>query len=335
MPVSKTVEELTSFYNTELYSSLEDFEKKRKKLRFQIIFIFIIIFWNMATVYFFFFYGENDSINILIFFIAVLFALTSFLYKYLKRDYRSEFKENIIKPLIKELDSNLHYSANLHINKVIFNNSQLFSKPDKFNGNDFIVGEIDSTKIQFSDIHAQKKYKDSKGRTKYSTIFQGLFIIADFNKDFHGRTIILPDLAQSSFGNIIGSWLQSKNASRDELVKMDNPTFEKEFVVYSTDQIEARYILSHSFMERLLNFREKTNREISISFVKNSIHIAINYGKDLFEPSVFKSLLNDEITKEYIETLVLAASIVEELKLNERLYFFFHLLKPILFYSLL
>lgn len=166
----------------------------------------------------------------------------------------------------------------------------------------------------------KKKHKDSKGRTKYSTIFQGLFIIANFNKNFQGRTIVLPDLAQNSFGDIIGSWLQSKNAARDELVKMDNPTFEKEFVIYSTDQIEARYILSHTLMQNLLNFKQKTKHDISISFVKNNIHLAINYGKDLFEPTVFKSLLNDEITKEYIETLVLALSTVEELKLNERLW---------------
>lgn len=320
MPANKTVEELTNFYSTNLFPTLEKFEEKRKKLRFQIIFIFIIIFWNMATIYFFFFYGEQESINILFFFIAILFASSSFLYKYLKRDYRSEFKENVIKPLIKELDSNLHYSANLHIAKKSFNDSQLFRTPDKFTGNDFIIGQIDSTQIQFSDIHAQKKYKDSKGRTKYSTIFQGLFIISDFNKNFSGRTVVLPDLAQNSFGDIIGSWLQSKNSSRDELVKMDNPTFEKEFVVYSTDQIEARYILSHTLMENLLNFKEKTNHEVSISFVKNNIHLAINYGKDLFEPTVFKSLLNDEITKEYIETLILALSIVEELKLNNKLW---------------
>ena len=316
----KTVEQLTSFYHTNLYPILEEFEEKRKKLRFKILFIFAIVFWNMTTIYLFFFFGKEASVDILFFFIAIFFAFSSFLYKYLKRDYRSEFKENIIKPLIKELDPNLHYSANLHINKETFIKSKLFSTPDKFSGNDFIIGQIDSTKIEFSDIHAQKKYKDSKGKTRYSTIFQGLFIIADFNKNFHGETIILPDLAQNSFGEIIGSWLQSKNSSKGELVKMDNAIFEKEFVVYSDDQIEARYILTHTLMERLLNFRKKSKHEILISFVENNIHLAINYKKDLFEPTVFKSLLNEEITNEYIHTLVLALSIVEELKLNDRLW---------------
>ena len=35
-------------------------------------------------------------------------------------------------------------------------------------------------------------------------------------------------------------------------MKLENPDFEKTFDVYSTDQIEARYLLSPSMMERLL-----------------------------------------------------------------------------------
>lgn len=101
---------------------------------------------------------------------------------------------------------------------------------------------------------------------------------------------------------------------------MDNPNFEKEFVIYSNDQIEARYILTHSLMESILDFKKKTNHNLSISFVQKNIYLAIDYGKDLFEPSVFKSLLNDEITKEYINTLVLAVSIVKELNLNKKLW---------------
>ena len=94
-------------------------------------------------------------------------------------------------------------------------------------GNDFVRGEIDSINIQFSDIHAEQRHKDSKGNTSWSTIFQGLFIVSEFNKTFHGKTVILPDSAQSTFGDLVGGWLQSKNMSRDELVKMDNPDFEK------------------------------------------------------------------------------------------------------------
>lgn len=316
----KSIEELTSFYNSKLYPSLEKFEQRRKKLRNRVIFFYILLIWNAIAIYFIFFHHTSQANDSVPYFISAVIIAGSFLYKYLKRDYRKEFKEEIIKPIIKELDSNLNYSSNNHISRSMFNRSELFSKPDKFSGNDFIIGQLDKTQIQFSDIHAQKEYTDSKGRKRYSTIFQGLFIIADFNKNFYGRTTILPDLAQSIFGDLVGNWLQSKNLSRDELVKMDNNEFEKEFVVYSTDQIEARYILTPSLMQMILDYRKNVNKPIYISFVDNHLHIAINYDKDLFEPRVFASLLDESLTKEYINNLYLAVSIVEELKLNDRLW---------------
>lgn len=316
----KTVEELTSFYTNQLRPILEQFEEKRKKLRNQILFISFIVLWNIAVIYFFFLSSIDSNSQILQFGIFLTIAIISFLYKYLQRDYRSEFKEQVIKPLIHELEPNLNYLEHAHVTQEIFERSELFSKPDKFSGNDFVSGILGKTQIQFSDIHAQKKHKDNKGKTKYSTIFQGLFIVAQFNKNFNARTVVLPDLAQSTFGNLIGSWLQSKNLSRDELIKMDNPEFEKYFVVYGTDQIEARYILTHSMMENLLEFQKKSNHDISLSFIEDHIHLAIHYGKDLFEPTVFRSILDEKITKEYIEVLHLAVSIVEQLQLNERLW---------------
>lgn len=159
MPSNKTVEELTSFYFTNLYPNLKKLEEKRKKLRFKLLFIFFIILWNMATLYFFFFFGGTNSMDAFVFLIIAFFILSSFLFRYLKRDYRSEFKKNIIEPLIKELDSNLHYSPNLYVQKKDFDNSLLFEKPHRFRGNDFIMGEIDSIKIQFSDVHAEKNIK--------------------------------------------------------------------------------------------------------------------------------------------------------------------------------
>jgi hypothetical protein len=131
---------------------------------------------------------------------------------------------------------------------------------------------------------------------------------------------VLPDTAQNTFGDLIGQWLQSNNAMRGELVKMDDPEFEREFVVYSSDQIEARYILTHALMKKLLNYKKRTKQDIFVSFTNKNIHLAIAYNKDLFEPSVFSSLLNYKIAMEYVQTLHLATGIVEELKLNTKLW---------------
>lgn len=317
----KSISELTDFYYKTLHPELEKLEKERKALRAR-IFILAVPFILISLLIAYTFREAITEDPPVIFFILLPASLLGFiLYNHLIKDYVQEFKMKIIKPLIKAIDERLLYSSGQRVSQSLFERSKLFPATiDRINGNDYVNGIIDGVKIEFSDLHAEKRHKDSKGRESWSTIFQGIFIVAEFNKNFHGNTVILPDTAQDTFGDLIGSWLQSKNISRDELVKMDNIEFEKKFVVYSSDQIEARYILSHSFMEKLLIFRRKSKHPLFVSFVRNHIHIAVEYNKDLFEPSVFHSLLKYKIAMEYVETLHLAIGIVQELKLNQKLW---------------
>jgi len=317
----KSISELTDFYYKDLYPELQKLEKEREKLRSRVISIAIpAVILALIVAYLF-----RDAIALepmsLMFIFIPLSAGGAFLYKYLIKDYVEEFKFKIIRPLIKAIDDRLEYSSQDHVRQTLFERSHIFkSRIDRMSGNDYVQGIIDDTKIEFSDILAEKRTKDSKGNSHWHTVFQGIFIVGEFNKNFYGKTIILPDTAQSTFGDLFGNWLQSKNTQRDELVKMDSPDFEKEFVVYSNDQIEARYILSHSLMQKILTFKKKSEHPISISFVHNHIHIAVAYNKDLFEPSVFHSLLKYKIAMEYVKTLHLAIGIVEELKLNQKIW---------------
>ncbi len=309
----KSISDLTDFYYKNLFPTLEKLESDRKSLRHKIIVVGVIY----TTVFALLAYELSDYLDFIFFAYA---ALGAFIYKFMVHDYTHDFKMSIIKPLIHAIDDSLLYSSTTHISEYLFNRSDLFSKPDRMNGNDYVKGNIDGINIQFSDIHAEKRHRNNKGRDSWSTIFQGLFIVADFNKHFQGETVVLPDTAQSTFGNLIGNWLQSKNMAREELVKMDDPEFEKEFVVYSTDQVEARYILSHSLMKKLLLFRQRSAHPISISFIGSHIHMAINYDKDLFEPSIFRSLLDYKVAMDYVKNLHLAISVVQELKLNKKLW---------------
>lgn len=309
----KSVSSLTDFYYKDLFPALQKLENERKNLKHRVIFITITITALLSMLG----YTLKSYYDFILFLYITLIAL---LYKFMIKDYTVEFKTNIIKPLIHAIDEKLLYSYADYIPEYLFERSKLFETPDKISGNDFVKGSIDGINIQFSDIHAQKKNENSRGKDTWSTMFQGLFIIADFNKHFNAQTVVLPDSAQKRFGDLIGHWLQSNNASREELVKMDNPDFEKEFVVYSSNQIEARYILSHSLMKKLLDFKHKSKHDIHISFIDRQIYIAIEYDRDLFEPSLFHSLLDYKVAMDYVKTLHLALGVVEELKLNQKLW---------------
>ena len=177
--------------------------------------------------------------------------------------------------------------------------------------------------MKFSEMHAEYKTEttDSKGRrhTQWHTIFKGLFFIGDFNKHFSGKTVVLPDTAERLFG-LLGKTLQSVFKHSGELIKLEDPEFEKHFVVYGSDQVEARYILSTSLMKRITDFRSKHGKPVYVSFVRSCVHVAVTTGKNMFEPRILRSLLDFEMAEDYLEDLEFALGIVEDLNLNTRIW---------------
>ena len=317
----KSISELTDFYYKTLAPVLQELEKERKGVKNRVIklgisYLVIVAFTGLLILRY-----SDGQIDMFLFFCFAAFTLGVILYKYLVKGYKSTFKEKIITPLIQELDKNLEYLPQKHIDETYFTRSKFFtSRPDRVSGNDYIHGKIDGVPIQLSDFHAERRYQDSKGNITWRTMFQGLFIVSEFNKNFQGQTVVLPDKAQHTFGDLVGNWLQSNNFSRNELVKMDDPEFEKEFVVYATDQVEARYILTHTLMQKLLHYKKESEHPLYTSFVGGNIYLAIDYNKDLFEASVFHSLLKYKIAMEYLKTLQLGVGVVKELNLNQKLW---------------
>jgi hypothetical protein len=122
----------------------------------------------------------------------------------------------------------------------------------------------------------------------------------------------------------MGAWISEKlpvfsNSGKD-IVKLENMEFSKSFVTYSTDQIEARYILTPSMMERLCKLNDKTRDTISLSFNGSYIFIAFPLSKDYFEPPVFKTLLDGKFLEEDLEVIRFMYGIVAELDLNTRIW---------------
>lgn len=317
----KSTSQLTDFYYKELYPSLSELEKKRTHILSQLKW-----YGTMGAVVFALtalWMGKSFGLlHPLMMGIVIGFAaLASMTFRFMTQGYAKDFKARIIAPLIRAIDPHLLYNPDFMVSQHLFSRCGLFQHDiDRYGGNDYVKGSIDGVNLEFSDVHAEYQTKDSKGRTQWHTLFRGLFLVAEFNKHFKSRTVILPDLAEKTFGNLIGGWLQSKNKTRDPVIQLDDPEFEKKFVVYGNDPIEARYILNHAMMKRIVEFQKKISHPLFVSFVHNHIHIAIGTKKDLFEPSILTSLLDYKQAMEYVNTLNNTIGLVEELKLNEKLW---------------
>ncbi len=316
----KKLSELMNFYYNDIYPHLSSLEEERKKALFRIkIYLIISVALGISIIYFSYFNGIlQESIEPIYWAVGIPLAIFGFLYKMTISKYRNNFKENIIQKMLSFLEPSLYYNKNAHILKEEFVWSDLFqTKIDKFEGNDLVEGDIGETHIRFSDIQALHK-TTYENKTIWHTIFKGQFFIADLNKVFNGRMVVLPDSAEKIIG-VAGTFLQRYNPNREKLIKLDNPEFEKEFVVYANDEIESRYILTQSMMQKILNFKRKSKKKIYLSFRNSKIFIAIA-SDDMFEPDLFKPLNNFGKVKEYYESFALVVGIVDDLKLNRRVW---------------
>lgn len=332
----KTESEFKEYYRTTFLPVLEDLDAFRRKIRFRNVLTtvgFIALFAVLSLVGFIvnrMIYGvwfsektPNVPLIVLMIVSIILFLYFLGILHANKRKFVDRYKREIVGEIVRFLDNRLLYEANKMVAEQEFIASGLFyPMPDKYIGDDLVSGKIGKTLISFSEVHAL--YKTQTGgqddtRDKWHRLFDGLFFKADFNKNFKGKLFLLPDQAEKIFGRR-GVFFQSMKKRLGELVHLENVDFEKQFVVYGSDQVEARYILSSSLMKRLLDFKLRTAKEIRISFARSSVYIAIPYKKPLFEPKYYTSVIDEKKTTEYFLDLEMAIGIVEDLNLNLRIW---------------
>ncbi len=311
----KTLEELRAFYETSLAGILADLDVQRKKI------ITNVLVWAIGA-------GAlalalalvSSNPGAVIYAPFAFFIVYSIVLHITSREFTQEFKSKIIREIVRFIDPNLAYEPTQYIPEGIYKASDIFkTTPDRYRGDDYIAGKIGSTQIEFSELHTEYKTQDSKGRTHWHTIFKGIFFIGDLNKEYHGRTVVLPDVAEKIFG-FLGASLQSMNVTRGQLIKLEDPEFEKEFVVYGDDQIQSRYVLSTSLMKRILDFKKKSRRNIHLAFINGKIFVAISQPKNLFEPNFLKTMVDFAPIQEYFENFSLILGIVDDLNLNTRIW---------------
>lgn len=319
----KTLPEFERFFETSLRSRLEPFEARRKSIcrawaGFLValgIFLLALLFAGPAL-------GAGGGLILGGFVAGAIVAGAA--WWLLTRGFAPDFKAQIVAEIVRFFDPGLRYGPSECISEGEFLESDIFrQRIDRYRGEDLVEGVLDRTALRFSEIHAEHRTEttDSKGRrrTEWHTIFKGVFFIADFNKDFSGVTVVLPDTAERLFG-FLGRKLQEMNLMRGGLVAMEDPEFEKRFVVYGTDQVEARYVLSTALMRRIMEFQDKCGCRLHLSFVRSSVYLGIARTRDAFEPAFFRSLLAFESVRPYFDDLQLITGIVEDLNLNTRIW---------------
>jgi hypothetical protein len=245
--------------------------------------------------------------------LPAVFGLLTWWFLSRQKAFASEYKEKVMKPIAARFFPELRYSPDNFVSKSLYDDAGLFRESlDTYTGNDFFAGRLGEVDFQFSELLCQYTSGSGKNRQTH-TVFRGFLFVGDFHRDFHFRTTVQPDLAESLLG-VLGRGLQrmGQSVSDQKLVDLEDPEFESLFVVKSSDQVEARYILTPAFMEKLKNFRKKMNQALHLSFVNGKMFLFIPSSRDYFEPRIFGEILKRTDLMEFVDMLNLMIGVAEE-----------------------
>ena len=239
------------------------------------------------------------------------------------------------------------------INDNMIKKSLLFTSYNRREDDDLLYGnykDVDFKILETKLIHVSRNNK----KESRSTVFNGIILTFTSNKNFTGQTIVATkgdatEVSQSLWMMLVVlivslfyllhdytnfmSWIFAvlmltsfilviinKKFSKVEKIELEDPELAKQFVVHSDDQVESRYLLTPTFIERFKNLKTAYGTEkIKCSFFDNKVMFAIRTRKNLFEiGDLYKSLHDPKRIYTLYEELASIQAIIKHFKFDEK-----------------
>jgi hypothetical protein len=143
-------------------------------------------------------------------------------------------------------------------------------------------GAIAGRAFSLHEAHLEQKRRSGKN-THYVTVFRGPVMTIAADRTFHGVTLVERSGRHKRFG-LFG---EKEELTLDERVMarvdMVHPGFEDEFTIYATDQVEARYLVHPTYVERMIALEQAfAGQKIRTLFKDGEITVVLE-AADMFE----------------------------------------------------
>ena len=230
--------------------------------------------------------------------------------------YKKAYKAYFVEQALNNTFTDIKYNHEAGLDSAILASTGMINTGDRYSSNDLTVGKHNDVGFIQADVHIEEEEeeRDSDGNIErdYYTIFRGRFMIFEFPKKFHSRVLVKSRYAEYLIA-------ATKNGRKMEYIETESVDFNKLFNVYAEDGLDAFYVLTPDFMEKVQKLSQLYDNNISFCFTENRMIVGINDGGDAFEPPDPRQPLDEsaESAKIHKET-DLIISIVDELKLSRR-----------------
>ncbi len=223
------------------------------------------------------------------------------------KDFENSIKKEIMPVLLKSLPS-FKWTTRRSITDNFIKKSKLINDYNRVEGDDSFSGTYKNVDISVWETELGKETGSGKNRT-YTVCFKGVLVELNPKRNYNGLTLIKQD--------------RLIDATPDGLqqVNLEDIEFEKEYNVYSNDQIEARYVLTTAFMERFKNIKLAFRAsKIEASISEQGILLAISTNRDLFKVGrLWRPVADYKQFKTLAEEFASILELIDTLKLEQNI----------------
>ncbi|HRX92186.1 MAG TPA: DUF3137 domain-containing protein [Candidatus Izemoplasmatales bacterium] len=190
----------------------------------------------------------------------------------------SSFKEKYMPSLIEKVLPGTQYYPESGFAWEDVASMRFLKKSDRYHSEDYLIGTYKNIRFESADCKLQDVHSNGK-TTTVVTVFLGRVYRYEFPKNFPTELLLIQPGLGKKWG--FGSY---------ETIKTESIDFNKEFLTFARDELKAFEMLLPQFMEKLLELDRKYNDKIAVSFVGNTLNVAINNNIDTLEIRLFHPL---------------------------------------------
>lgn len=331
-------------YEKEITPYIEKYEKERIKEICKLIILPTIIILILAL------YQFNTVLAIAIY--GGFFIFRYFKNKYFcgNKKFKSLVKKDLLPKILESLEGISWCSGKETISDETIRKSQLFGSYNIRENDDAFTGEYKGVTFKVSETNLSYESGSGDDHT-VSNVFKGIIILIDSNKEIKAHTKIQPKMDKKTeiictlllvflWGSLLYYAISSESyfisciflfsgtisiislfSHSNKEMNLEDPDFNKKYIVTTEDQVEGRYLITTGFMDRFKNLQTAFGtKNIECAFFDNKIMFALHTNKDFFELSggIFHSLKHPKQVKSFYEETTAIYDIIDYFKLDEK-----------------
>lgn len=307
--IKKLITEGWDGFDKEAKAKLGDLEVKyiiwRRRAKYALFGYFFIIFTLFGIGYI----SSSVSLIVTIIFFDIIIALIAGRALWRWANVNKEFSQ-ALNPLVYNKALSLlgikgeHKNAEVipatDIYRLLDNSELITESRNTQKVDDVVVSEFYGRSLLCAELSIKHVTGSGKSR-RVKNIFHGIFISYELPRKLEAKTFITTDNDQSGFGGLYwGQGLFQSNKPKETLLEWND--FNNKLHVATTNETEARYILTTDFMQSLYDWWEGRPGRIRLSFIEQ--RLSVLYPDSNIQIGLTATSLGREDLEKYLLSVV-------------------------------